>query len=349
MDKRIHYIDNLRWLTVSLLIVFHAAMAYNTWDEANYIFMGEARIPAAIVTFIVPWFMPLMFLLAGVSANFSIGKRGYKTFIKERLVRLGIPLIFGVAVIAPVLTFIADRTHNGYGGSFFEHYTKHFTEFGDLTGYDGKFTLGHLWFIAVLIVISLIACPVTAGVRRIGGRAEAVAGTIFAVAAIATYDIKYGGKPMIMYLCVFMTGYFIYSRREFADKAAKFKWPLAAAFIASSIANAAIFIYIGGHGTLNNICYCASFALGVPALMAIGHDHLERRYGVTILLSRISYVFYIIHFPIVVVCQYMLDCAGVSHIANFPLTILICYPITYALCCLIDRAKGVRVLFGLKK
>ena len=34
-SKRLNYIDNLRSLTVSLLIIYHLAMAYNTWGEPN--------------------------------------------------------------------------------------------------------------------------------------------------------------------------------------------------------------------------------------------------------------------------------------------------------------------------
>ena len=37
-------------LSVSLLILFHAGIAYNTWGEANYIFFGEVRPLASIVT-----------------------------------------------------------------------------------------------------------------------------------------------------------------------------------------------------------------------------------------------------------------------------------------------------------
>ena len=37
MKNRVNYVDNLRWITVSLLVLYHTAMAYNTWGEANYI------------------------------------------------------------------------------------------------------------------------------------------------------------------------------------------------------------------------------------------------------------------------------------------------------------------------
>lgn len=36
---RKHYIDNLRWITILLLIPYHAAMAWNVWGEPNYIFL----------------------------------------------------------------------------------------------------------------------------------------------------------------------------------------------------------------------------------------------------------------------------------------------------------------------
>ena len=80
----------------------------NTRGEANYIFFEKVRPIASIVTFIDPWLMPMMFLLAGVSSRFSLQKRGYGSFIKERLLRLGIPLILGSLVMNPVLSFIAD-------------------------------------------------------------------------------------------------------------------------------------------------------------------------------------------------------------------------------------------------
>jgi len=39
MEKRLNYIDNLRSLTVFLLVLYHIALAYNSWGEANYIFL----------------------------------------------------------------------------------------------------------------------------------------------------------------------------------------------------------------------------------------------------------------------------------------------------------------------
>ena len=348
MNKRIHYIDNLRWMTVSLLILFHAAIAYNTWGEANYIFFEEVRPFASIVTFIDPWFMPMMFLLAGVSSRFSLQKRGYVSFMRERLLRLGIPLIFGLLVMNPVLSFIADITHNGYTGGYFEHYTVYFSRFTDLTGYDGGFTLGHFWFVLVLLVISFLSCPIIRLIPK-SRKSTIITGIALSVMSVALFDVRFLGKPLLMFLCVYLLGYFVFSDRKFIKQLSRYKWTLTAVFLIVSVGDAILFNYTAGLEALNTICCYASFFTGILALTALGHDHLDFSNRFSSLNAKISYVFYMIHFPIVVVCQYLLSLTGMDHLANFFVTLLITYPLTWCLCLLIEKTKYIRVLFGMKK
>ena len=56
--------------------------------------------------------------------------------------------------------------------------------------------------------------------------------------------------------------------------------------------------------------------------------------------------FYIIHFPIVIVCQYCLSLIGVNAVVNFFLTLLLTYPLTAGLCYLIQKTRFIGVLFG---
>ena len=214
MNSRVNYIDNLRTVIVSLLIIYHLGIAYNSWGEANYIFFERVNLIASIVVFISPWFMPLMFLLAGVSAAFSIRKRGYSEFIKERFIRLGIPLLFGIIIINPILSFIADQSHNGYDGNYFEHYPIYFTRFTDLTGYDGGFTLGHFWFIAVLIIISCLGCGVIKFIDCISKNNRnimLIINCFVIILAIAVFDVTFFGKKIPTYLCVYLLGYYLFT------------------------------------------------------------------------------------------------------------------------------------------
>ena len=62
--------------------------------------------------------------------------------------------------------------------------------------------------------------------------------------------------------------------------------------------------------------------------------------------AGISYGFYIIHFPIVIVCQYCLSLIGVNAVVNFFLMLLLTYPLTAGLCYLIQKTRFIGVLFG---
>ncbi|MCI5879061.1 MAG: hypothetical protein MRZ93_11785 [Lachnospiraceae bacterium] len=42
MRQRRYDIDNLRTFCILLLVPYHAAMAFNCWGEANYVWFGES-------------------------------------------------------------------------------------------------------------------------------------------------------------------------------------------------------------------------------------------------------------------------------------------------------------------
>lgn len=338
-SERLHYIDNLRWITILLLVIYHACMAYNTWGEKNYIFFKDLKPLAFIVVLISPWFMPLMFLLAGVSASYSLSKRGYGKFIGERFKRLGIPLLIGLIINTPILSYIADLTHNHYQGNFIQHYVIFYSRFTDLSGYDGGFALGHLWFLLALILISLIACLVIRLLPR-NKTVMLITGIVLAVAGAAAFDYKPLGKPLITYLCAFLLGYYFFCKKDFVKKLISFKWEFVAVFVVATIANAVLFIFAGGPKLINNICNYSSLISGLPALICIGHDHLDFTGKLPERFSKISYRFYIVHFPVVVLSQYFLNLTGMSIILNFFLTLVISYVVTYFVSMLLSKMKG---------
>lgn len=56
-------------------------MAWNTWGEPNYIYFEGNRLISSSIVFFSPYFMPLLFLLAGISTRFALQKRTYKEYI----------------------------------------------------------------------------------------------------------------------------------------------------------------------------------------------------------------------------------------------------------------------------
>lgn len=340
MKLRINYIDNLRTIMIFLLIPYHLAMAYNIWGEPNYIFLEENKAIASIVVFMSPWFMPVMFLLAGVSAFFSLKKRTGDAFLKERFRRLGIPFLFGVIFVNPILSYVADKTHNGYNGNYFEHYAVYFTRFTDLTGYDGGFTPGHLWFIAVLMLISCIGYVIIKVIDRLSkndGKVLCIVDCIIIVLSIISFDITFGGKKIITYLGTYLIGYYLFSKQSFIEKLMKYKGFIITVFMIVSVMNVVLYVYIGNYEVFNDICNNMSFITGIPALICIGKMYLDNTNEMCSYCSRLSYAFYIVHFPVVVLCQYFISLTGMGCIYNFVLSFVISTIITSGICFFISK------------
>lgn len=131
ISMRKYYVDNLRWIVILLLVPYHAAMAWNVWGEPNYIYFESNQIISSIVVFFSPYFMPLMFFLAGISTRFALQKRTIGQYVLERTKKLLIPFIIGTVLIMPPMTYIADKFNYDYQGNLFRHYAVFFTHFTD--------------------------------------------------------------------------------------------------------------------------------------------------------------------------------------------------------------------------
>jgi glucans biosynthesis protein C len=88
-------LDNIRNIAVLLLIVFHAARLFDSesWHIKNATNHGLADVVVCVLNH---WQMPILFLLAGMAAAIAISAKGLKAFLRERFLRLFIPLIAGI-------------------------------------------------------------------------------------------------------------------------------------------------------------------------------------------------------------------------------------------------------------
>jgi hypothetical protein len=135
-------------------------MVYNTFGESFYIKGTDIQVTTLFIIATWPWFMPFLFLIAGVSSAYALNNRTIKEYVKERFFRLLIPFIFGLLLLVPIQTYFAEIFHNNYTGDYFKQYTLFFTKQTDLSGYHGGFTPAHLWFILYLFIILIITLPI---------------------------------------------------------------------------------------------------------------------------------------------------------------------------------------------
>jgi glucan biosynthesis protein C len=119
--ERRYDIDWLRVLAVLMLIPFHTARIFDIWEP---FYAKSDQVSRALTYFFIggvnAWHMPLFFLLARASTWFALGFRSGGQYIKERLKRLIVPLVFGTLVSLGALTY------GKFAGSFFQYYPRFF-------------------------------------------------------------------------------------------------------------------------------------------------------------------------------------------------------------------------------
>lgn len=352
--ERKHYIDNLRWVCILLLIPYHAAMAYNSWGENNYIILGSSKILSSIVVAISPWYMPLLFLLAGISAKYSLAKRSYKQFTLERITKLLIPFLSCTLLFMPILSYITDKINYEYMGNFFEHYFVFFTKWTDLSGYDGGFGIGHLWFLLYLFVICFLASllDVLFGKYIIKLKIDKTYSLLLVFLIILVMfmsNIKIGGKSIVTFLFIYLIGYYILSNDDVVERVIKFRYLYLFFWFISTILNVWLFIWSNYNlPIINTLLNFLSGGFGILSLISIGSNNFNCNNTFTKFLTSISFLIYIIHFIWVVVFEYIFSLLSNNIAFVFILSVLFSIIATIITCIGIKKCPVIKVFFGYK-
>lgn len=149
--KRRYDLDWLRVISVLTVFVHHVCMPFNG-DDFHIMNEESSKLLDNLMVFFEQFRLPLLFLISGVGTIFAFSKRHWFHFVKERSLRLLIPLIFGVLVLIPPQTYFENHDEHN---SFFESY------FSIVSRLD----VNHLWFIENLFWLSLFVIPLIVFVR----------------------------------------------------------------------------------------------------------------------------------------------------------------------------------------
>ena len=171
-----HYgMDWLRIGAFQLLILYHVGMAFVPWDFQ----VKDANPPIGWATVLMlltnPWRLSLLFAVSGYASAALLARQtgGIMAFLKSRLARLGIPLLFGMAVLVTPQPWVWLVTHFGYRDDFGTFLLRDYYSFQSISGVIVP-TWMHLWFVVYLLGYTLVLGALLAlpePVRRAGRRA----------------------------------------------------------------------------------------------------------------------------------------------------------------------------------
>jgi peptidoglycan/LPS O-acetylase OafA/YrhL len=101
-------LDLLRALVVVGLVFFHTAVIFGA-GEFPVKAATENRVATVFLGFGAAWGMPLLFLISGMGIWYSLRSRGAGAFARERLRRLGVPLLVGLLTLVPLQVYLGLR------------------------------------------------------------------------------------------------------------------------------------------------------------------------------------------------------------------------------------------------
>jgi glucan biosynthesis protein C len=108
LHERRYDLDWLRVLGVFLLIPFHAALIF-VLDPYTIMYIRDvvhSPVLAGATAFIHMWHMPMLFIVSGYSTYFALGFRSVRQYVGERVLRLLVPLLFGILTFVPFTTYL---------------------------------------------------------------------------------------------------------------------------------------------------------------------------------------------------------------------------------------------------
>ncbi len=156
VGSRLFFVDNIRVFLTVLVILHHLMITYSGTGRWYY---NEGR-PDAFTGSVGGWFcsinqayfMGLFLLISAYFVPGSFDRKGASHFLKDRLIRLGIPLVVFSWVLHPLFVYVGLVMAAGLRMSFWQVIaTEYFTTYG-----QPVIGAGPLWFVEVLLIFSLV-------------------------------------------------------------------------------------------------------------------------------------------------------------------------------------------------
>ena len=359
---RLFFVDNLRILLITLIMMLHLSITYGGAGGWYY-----RNVPEGYMSVLLTWHngtiqafaLGLFFMISGYFTPGSYDRKGPRRFLKDRLLRLGIPLLCYDFIIQPLLAYpLIQVGAKETTGSYFDYLVRYYSRFHIGTG--------PLWFVEALLIFAVFyvlwrvfaqkLCPFVKNDRKIPGNV-AIAAFALVLGAVSFLvriwlPIGWNFEPLNFqfpffpqYICMFIVGIFAYRHNwlmRIPDSMGRF-WLFVgiffivvlfpALFILGGTPKVDITIFMGGlhwqclAQALWEQSICVSMVIGLVVLFRKRFNHQTR---LTKAMSASAYTAYIIHAPVVVLVTLAMRNISLYHLLKFALAVAIAVPLCFS-------------------
>lgn len=366
--ERLHALDAVRGFALLLGIVFHSTMSFfNGPQQMWFIVDKDPSTTLTLLFYVLHIFrMTMFFFIAGFFAHLLYHRRGERAFIRDRLRRIGLPLLVGwPLLIALIVGCFIWGAWVMNGGKLPDGPPP-----ADPNAPPLAFPLTHLWFLYVLLWLYTLTLLVRRLVERfdtnsrIRARLDRLVGAIvrnplgILLLAVPTcvslmalgqwlpwLGIPTPDSSLLPNIAAFTTfggsfafGWFVH-RQTHLLRIYEARWPLH--LVIALAATVGCIAYIGvtatpevGKHDLATCGYAAGYALAVWswsfAIIGLALRYLADYSAVRRYVADASYWLYLIHVPIVFALQIVLSQLPWPGLLKFVLILGISFPLMFA-------------------
>lgn len=268
---RKHYIDNIRWSTVLLVVLYHVIYMYNGVATAGVIGpFTQVQYQDALQYILYPWFMVLLFIISGMCSRYYLESHSIKEFIASRTRKLLVPSTIGLFVFQWILGYFNMAISNAFE-SMPDTMPKVILYL--IMSVSGT---GVLWYIQLLWVFSIgIAL-----VRKFEeGKLFTLCGKVNLAILIVLGAFVWGAAQILntpiitvyrfgIYGFVFLLGYFVFAHDCVIEKLSKYWHVLAAVAVILGVGY--VYYYFGENYAIEPVVNSPfSVAYGWMAILAV--------------------------------------------------------------------------------
>lgn len=318
LGMRRHDLDWLRIGAFAALIGYHVGMLYVAWPFHVKSAYDGGPLLTALMLALNPWRLPLLFVISGVATGFMFRGLTRAALVQQRVPRLLVPLVFGMfVVVVPQVYFElkeAGRYSDGFM-AFWGRYLRLDQSFGTPVP-----TWNHLWFVAYLLVYTLIVAAVAPKPSAVDGEPAAphpaaTAALLFGpwlylwVLRMTLFPVFGSNHGMVrdaynhaLYFSMFAFGFVLVGRPGLWQMIDRLRWPAlvlallgATLFIVLSLASGQAHLpgdwprWLGRAGR-------EALAWGaVLAVLGFARQHLNRDHRWRAYLVDVVFAYYIVH------------------------------------------------------
>jgi len=375
--ERLLFLDWLRVLAVLGVFCFHTLRPFDSLADWNIKNAERSFVADALIAFFFQWGMPLFFVLAGAASHFALRSRSGPRFLRDRCLRLLLPLLIGYLLLSPPQAYVEALTHGYFQGSFFQFYPWFFTHIQTSWHAPWIGSAYHLWFLIFLWLFTLLALPLflflkgDTGQRVIDKIAVWLSrpGMIFLfalpialiqMALRAPFPVEHDWAEFVCDLAFFIYGYLLFSRPAFTEAIRKQGWIALGVGIAcflimavALIAGYALTWEASPNYTVGSLFYQAIRGINAWAwvlfVLFCGMRWLNGNNNVLRYMNEAVLPFYVFQQPVIIVIAFYVV---PWNMGIFPKWLLISVPALLLVLALyellIRRLNGLRWLFGMK-